>query len=86
MKCHKEELIAAERQGKTHVLSRLPRLHQEQLTELNTRLAQETANTHLFIQNVLDQKVHTVASKVFLSSYIDDGFHLEDIKRGTVVM
>uniref|UniRef100_A0A0P4VPA3 Gonadal protein gdl n=1 Tax=Scylla olivacea TaxID=85551 RepID=A0A0P4VPA3_SCYOL len=57
LKCHKEELTAAERQGKAHVLSRLPRLHQEQLTELATRHSQETTNTHLFIQNVLDQKV-----------------------------
>lgn len=67
MKCHKEELTAAERQGKTHVLSRLPRLHQEQLTELNTRHAQETDNTHLFIQNVLDQKVNIIASTIFLA-------------------
>lgn len=68
MKCHKEELTAAERQGKTHVLSRLPRLHQDQLAELNTRHAQETENTHLFIQNVLDQKVHIVALKILSST------------------
>lgn len=63
IKRHKEELTAAECQGKTHVLSRLPRVHQEQLTELNTRHAEEIASTHLFIQNMLDQTVLSVTLK-----------------------
>ncbi|XP_050734375.1 protein DGCR6-like [Eriocheir sinensis] len=74
IKCHKEELTAAERQGKTHVLSRLPRLHQDQLAELNTRHAQETDNTHLFIQNVLDQKVEEQQST--LQQARVPGFHV----------
>ncbi|KAG0716155.1 Protein DGCR6 [Chionoecetes opilio] len=57
VKCHREAFTAAECQGKPHVVSRLPRVHQEQLTELNARQTEETTNTHLFIQNVLDEKV-----------------------------
>lgn len=74
LKCQKEELMAAERQGKTHVLSRLPRLHQERQTELNTRQDQETTNTHLFIQNVLDQKVEEQQSTLQQAGV--PGFHI----------
>lgn len=76
LKTHKEELQAAERQGKAHVASRLPRIHQEQLTQLDARQAQEVANTHTRIQQVLDQKVTEQQST--LQQVGVPGFHETD--------
>ncbi|KAK4307180.1 hypothetical protein Pmani_021031 [Petrolisthes manimaculis] len=56
-KTQREEVLAAQRQGRRHVLTMLPVLHQKQQAEMETRQAQEVSNTHLLIQQVLDQKV-----------------------------
>ncbi|KAK7072591.1 Protein dgcr6 [Halocaridina rubra] len=56
IKQHREEILAAERQGKAHVAARLPRLHGEQLTEMERRHAQEVSNCHERILQLLDQK------------------------------
>ncbi|XP_027217504.1 protein DGCR6 [Penaeus vannamei] len=57
IKSQKDEIQAAECQGKTHVASRLPRLHQEQITQLDARHAQEISTMHVRILQLLDQKV-----------------------------
>lgn len=57
IKTQREEILAAERQGKAHVAARLPRLHQEQLSQLESRQAQEVSDSHMRIQQLLDQKV-----------------------------
>ncbi|XP_042864713.1 protein DGCR6-like isoform X1 [Penaeus japonicus] len=57
IKSQKDEIQSAECQGKTHVASRLPRLHQEQLSQLEARHAQEMSTMHVRILQLLDQKV-----------------------------
>lgn len=56
-KTQREEVLAAQCQGKSHVLAMLPVLHQKQQAEMGARQTQEVTNTHLLIQQVLDQKV-----------------------------
>ncbi|XP_068237765.1 protein DGCR6 [Palaemon carinicauda] len=76
IKKQKEDLLAAERQGKTHVASRLPRLHKEQLTELETRHSQDVSSCHERIQQLLDQKV--VEQQSTLQQVGVPGFHETD--------
>ncbi|XP_071552989.1 protein DGCR6 [Panulirus ornatus] len=76
VKTQREEVLAAERQGKAHVAARLPRLHQEQLSQLDSRHAQEVTDVHIRIQQVLDQKVKEQQST--LRQVGVPGFHETD--------
>lgn len=76
VKSQREEVLAAERQGKAHVAARLPRLHQEQLSQLDSRHAQEVTDVHIRIQQVLDQKVKEQQST--LRQVGVPGFHETD--------
>lgn len=57
IKSQRDDLLTAEAQGRVHVVSRLPHIHQEQLLQLDARQAEEVASTHKHIQQLLDQKV-----------------------------
>ncbi|XP_066963647.1 protein DGCR6 [Macrobrachium rosenbergii] len=76
IKKQREEILAAERQGKAHVASRLPRLHQEQLTELETRHSKDISGCHGRIQQLLDQKV--IEQQSTLQQVGVPGFHETD--------
>ncbi|KAG7173868.1 Gonadal protein gdl-like [Homarus americanus] len=76
LKSQREELQAAQRQGKAHVASRLPRLHEEQLSQVDARHTQEVMDTHIRIQQVLDQKVTEQQST--LQQVGVPGFHETD--------
>lgn len=76
VKKNKEEIMTAERQGKTHVALRLPRLHKDQLSELDARHAQEVSSCHERIQQLLDQKV--LEQQSTLQQVGVPGFHETD--------
>ncbi|XP_064079370.1 protein DGCR6-like [Macrobrachium nipponense] len=76
IKKQREEILAAERQGKAHVASRLPRLHKEQLTELEARHSKDISGCHGRIQQLLDQKV--IEQQSTLQQVGVPGFHETD--------